>query len=248
MKLKNVSILCSFFIMCVKAYSQPENSDSIKYSSQIIRIEQQLLDAITSGDTVVWSKYLDEEYYIITEDGTGYNKNEFLLTFRALPKGFSGYINLIEPHFIFKNNIAIIHYVSDEYEFVFGQKIHTTYSTADTYFKTDTSWKMIASQVFEIPQLPPAIKVSGSVLKNYTGIYQLSDSVTCTISLENDTPFIQKKGRKKEALFAETENIFFRQSDTRGRKIFTKDEQGNMLMRERRNGEDVIWKRIKLLE
>jgi hypothetical protein len=245
MKLKWVFILGASLITCVKSYSQSGANDSLQYSSQIMRIEQQLLDAIPLGDTSLWDKYLDDNYFIITEDGTGYTKTEFLSGFHTMLKGYSGYIRIIKPHFIFKGKLAIFHYVADEYEYVFGQKIHTTYATVNTYIKTDTSWKIIAAQVFEIPQLPPAIKVSNAILKTYTGIYQLSDSVTCAISLENDTLFIQKKGRNKEALFAETETVFFKQSDTRGRKIFATDENGFMLMRERRNGEDVVWKRIK---
>lgn len=53
--------------------------------------------------------------------------------------------------------------------------------------------------------------------------------------------------RAKETLFPETDNVFFRLHDTRGRKFFVEDEQGKMLLRGRRNGEDVVWKRIKLL-
>jgi hypothetical protein len=244
-KLKGTTLFFILSIMSIKVYSQASNNDSLKYSSQIIRIEQQLLNDIPTGDTTLWSKYLDNSYYVITEDGTGFNRKEFLSSFSPLPKGYSGHINITKPHFVFKNNTAVFHYVADEYEFVFGQKLHTTYGTVNTYIKTDTSWKAIASQTFEIPQLPPAIKISPLVLKNYTGIYKLADSVTCTISLEKDTLFIQKKARNKQALFAETDNIFFRQSDTRGRKIFTKDENGIMLMLERRNGEDVVWKKIK---
>lgn len=245
--LRRILGLIIFFSMAVKAFSQPGNNDSLKYSSQIIRIEQQLLDAIAPGDTALWSKYLDPSYYMVNEEGKGVTRKEFLQDFGPLPKGFSGHINLTHPHLIFRNNLAVLHYVADEHEFVFGQELHTTYGTVNIYTKTDSSWKVIASQVFEIPQLPPAINISPTILKNYTGIYRLSDSVTCTISLEKDTLFIQKKGRKKEALFAETETVFFRQSDARGRKFFVKDDNGMMLMRERRNGEDLVWKRIKNL-
>jgi Domain of unknown function (DUF3471) len=137
--------------------------------------------------------------------------------------------------------------VSDEYEFVFGQKIHTTYSTMNTYVKNDTSWTMISCHIFEIPQLPPAIPLSSAALKKFTGVYQLSDSNTCRITLEKDSLFISKNKKPKEALYAETQNIFFRMADTRGRKIFVTDEKGVLLMRERRNGQDVVWKRISSL-
>lgn len=240
---EKIFVICAFIIFQDKSFSQLSYNDSVAYSAQILNIEQQLMDAIPAADTALWSRYLHENFFIVTEDGTAYNKKDFLKTFSPLPKGYSGYIKVIKPHIVFKNNTAVIQYVSDEYETVFGQQLHTTYASADTYIKTGTAWKMIASQVFEIPQLPPAIKISLSILKNYTGTYQLNDTIKCTISLSNDSLFIQKKGRKKEVLLAETENIFFRQSDTRGRKVFVKNEEGIMLMLERRNGEDVVWKR-----
>ena len=45
-------------------------------------------------------------------------------------------------------------------------------------------------------------------------------------------------------IVSETPNIFFHTNEARGRKIFVTDDTGTMLMRERRNGQDVVWKRI----
>jgi len=236
-----LSLLFSF--LNVDTFAQISTADSIKYSNQILRIEQQLLDAIPSGDTIVWGKYLDRNYFISTEDGTTYNKKEFLTTFGPLPKGYSGYIHIINPHLIFREKTAILHYVSDEYEWVLGQKIHTAYSTMNVYYPVDTSWKILGGQVFEIPQLPPATDVSKEILNTYAGTYSLADTITCKIIMENEKLYIQKKNRNKEELFPETNNIFFRKSDTRGRKIFVKNQEGRMLMLERRNGQDVVWKR-----
>ena len=220
-------------------------TDSAAKAQQILRIEQSLEDAIATADTALWNKYLDPACYTITEDGTGYFKKEFLATFGPLPKGFSGYIKVIKPVFVFHDKVAVIHYVADEYEWVFGQKLHTTYGTANTWYQTDTSWKMIGSQIFEIPQLPPAIKVPPQTLGEYTGRYQLTDSNSLVISVKNDTLFMQKKTGAPVILFAETPNIFFRTADTRGRKIFVKNEMGELLMLDRRNGNDLVWKRIK---
>jgi hypothetical protein len=221
------------------------DADSSSRAKQLLRIEQSLLDAIAPGDTSLWNKYLDPDCYTITEDGTGYFKKEFLATFGPLPKGFSGHINLIKPVFTFSGKAAVLHYVADEYETVYGQQLHTTYGMADTWYQADSSWKMIGSQVFEIPQLPPSVKVAAKTLLEYAGRYEMRGTDTCSITVKNDTLFIQKKKGVAVALFAETGNIFFRTSDTRGRKIFVKNEIGEMLMLERRNGNDLVWKRIK---
>jgi hypothetical protein len=238
----------------------PSFTDSATKAQQILRIEQSLEDAVAPGDTSLWNKYLDPKCYTITEDGTGYFKKEFIATFGPLPKGFSGYIRVTNPIFTFIGNAAVLHYVADEYEQVFGQKLHTTYGIANTWYQTDDSWKMIGSQVFEIPQLPPAIKVPEQILKTYAGKYLMLgtgvqptqhmdqpgfDSSISTITLTNDTLFIQKRSGNPVPLSAETETVFFRQADTRGRKFFVKNEKGEMLMLERRNGNDLVWKRIK---
>jgi len=233
-------IFCCLYLLPV---AQVSYSDSLKFSKKILEIEQNLMNVLASGDTATWSQYLDQNFYIITEDGSGYNKKEFLANFTALPKGFAGHINVINPHFVFRKNTAVLHYVADEYESVFGQNLHTTYATMSTYYPTDTSWKMIACQVFEIPQLPRSIKVPDEILQKYTGIYHLTDTISCEISIENNSLFMHKKGRQKEELLPETNNVFFRKSDTRGRKIFLEDDDGRMLILERRNGQDVVWKR-----
>jgi hypothetical protein len=229
----------------VSAFGQVSYADSIRYSNQLISIEQQLMDDLAGGISINWNKCLHENWFVVTEDGSKRDKKTFLADLKPLPKGYSGYIKIIKPKTVFYNNTAVISYVADEYESVFENKLHTNYGVMNTYVRNDTSWTMISSEVFEIPQLPPPIDVPVAILKKYTGLYQLSDSNTCIISLKNDTLFYQRNGRPQFALLPETETIFFRMADTRGRKIFVEDENGIMLMRERRNGQDVIWKRIK---
>ena len=232
--LLTVALLASQF-----AVAQP---DSVFRARQIINIEQNLMDALP-GDTSIWAKYLDEDWYIINENGTGYHKKEFLKTFGPFPKGFSGRINVTYPVLTFHDKFAIIHYVADEYEEIFGQQLHTSYATADTYYQTADSWKMIGSQVFEIPRLPAATTLKPSILKSYTGNYRLSDSTVARVFIEHDTLFIEKKG-KREALLPETLNVFFRKTDARGRKIFVTNDEGQKLMLERRNGIDLVWKKV----
>lgn len=227
------------------AHAGLAQTDSAFKAKQLLAIEQSLMNALP-GDTTLWSVYLDENWYIIAEDGTGFRKHEFLKGFGPFPKGYSGRINIIKPVFVFHDNIAVVHYVADEYEHVYGQQLHTSYATANTWYQTGNSWKMMASQTFEIPQLPEGMGMVGAeILNSYTGTYQLSDTVSCMVSLEGNQLYLQKKGRKKEALQPETFNVFFRQSDTRGRKIFLMNEKGEMQLLERRNGQDLVWKKIK---
>ena len=236
--------LSTTLLVAVAARGQVSSRDSVTYTNQLIRIEQQLMDDLP-GINTNWDTYMNPDCFVIAEDGTMYDKKAFLADFHPFPAGFSGHIEVTMPKTVFHDNTAVIHYVAEELQSVFGQTLHTAYSVMKTFIRKDTSWSMISFQIFEIPRLPQAIRLPVAVLNRYTGVYQLSDSNTCSITVENDTLFMQKSGRSKTALFAETENVFFRTADTRGRKLFVTDGKGTMLLVERRNGQDVVWTRKK---
>ena len=238
-------ILPGFVMLNTALHAQVSSDDSIKLSRQLIRIEQTLMDVIPMGDTMTWKKYLADDFFIVTEDGTRFERSAFLSGFSALPKGYASYIKVIKPKVIFHKEAAVISYVADEYETVFEQKLHTTYGVMNTYMRSDTSWKMIASQVYEIPQLPQTVKIPVKEMKRFTGTYQMSDSNFVYITLERDTLFYQRNTRPKRALFPETATVFFTMADTRGRKMFVTDTNGVMMLHERRNGQDVVWRKIK---
>ena len=217
-------------------------NDSAAKANQIIALEQRLANALP-GDSTTWNKYLDKNWYVTTEDGSGQFRTAFLAEFYVFPKGVSGDIQVTKPIVLFHDNFAVIHYVADEHENYYGNKLHTTYGTVDTWYKTDTSWMMLSMLSFEIPALPPAVKVSKKILQKYTGVYWMNPENKVTVTLENDTLLYQKNKRPKEVLMAETATVFFRKTDSRGRKIFILMETGQMQMLERRNGQDVIWTR-----
>jgi hypothetical protein len=230
------------FLLLLSMARGVAQDDSVSKAQEIIRLEQQLADALP-GDSATWRPCLDPSWYVTTEDGTGFTKGAYLATFAPFGKGFSGNIKVTKPVLVFHDNFAVIHYVADEHETVFGQQLHTTYGMVDTWYKKDTGWVMLSMLCFEIPQLPPAIQVGRAILEQYVGTYRLSEKRTAVVSLRHDTLFIRKGKNAPEALFPETSNVFFRMSDTRGRKFFVKGEDGQMVMRERRNGQDLVWKR-----
>src|ERR1700754_595902 len=133
-------------------------TDSAKVANEIISLEQKLADALPV-DSVIWSKYLDKGWYIVDEDGNVSSKKEFLNTFKPFPKEVSISVKVTRPVLSFHGNLVVIHYVADEHETAYGQKLHTTYGTMDAWYKNGDSWMMLSMQDFEIPALPPGIKV-----------------------------------------------------------------------------------------
>ena len=111
------------------------------------------------------------------------------------------------------------------------------------YERKEGRWQIHNIQIFEIPQLPTPIRVPIETLRAYCGTYSIDPSTHYEVFLRGDSLFGRIKGRKEEALLPETSTVFFRNSDTRGRRLFVMDAGGQWLMLARRNGQDLIWKK-----
>ena len=217
--------------------------DSLSRARTILAIEKKLQDGTAIGDKATWGKYLAPDLLIVNEDGSRDTRESFLKKLNPLPKGFSGHINIKDPHFNFRGNMVVLNFVADEYETAYNQQLHTTYGIMDTYVFTKKGWQITNIQVYEIPALPKAISVEKAVLNEYCGTYYILPDVSYTITLEDGKLFGQRKGRTKEELLPETNSVFFRHSDTRGRKLFFKSPNGTWSMIDRRNGQDLVWQK-----
>jgi hypothetical protein len=241
MKKIRIGVFVFLVVLCGLSQLLQAQTDSAGKANYLISTEQLLCDALP-WDSTTWGKYLDHHWYAITEDGSGTDRKAFLEGFSPFSKGISGNIQVIKPVCLFHGDIAVVHYVADENETVFGQKLHTSYAVMDTWYKTGDSWKMLSMQIFEIPQLPlPAISNAVDI-KKFIGTYEMTENKTAIISLSGDTLYRQKNNHAREILYPETENVFFTKGNTRGRILFIKDLSGQMVMKERRNGQDLVWK------
>ena len=235
-KVKGIQMIRTVFLLmigvAVRSLAQTDQ--------ELVAISQSILNSITEGDTTVLKKYLLENCVFVTEEGDSHTKGEMVSSIRPLPKGFSGSLTLSEPRVAVYGNTGAVHYIAKEYEKIFDQEIHTAYRICETYVRTEAGWRILSSQVFEIPQHPAQVAVDSSVLRRYAGVYALGDAMLYEVTMEGGKLFGQRNGRAREELLAESENTFFTAADTRGVKIFTVPSL-NMIAR--RNGKDVVWKR-----
>jgi len=223
------------FFIPVATYAQRPDTTLL----QLIKgYEQQLADAVALGDTNVFKKYLHDSCIITTEDGSVISRAQLLSELRPLPAGYVGKIIIIEPKLARYGNTAVFSFIDDEYLELYNQKIHTQYKQTDTWMQVNGQWKKISMQLFEIPKNPPPITVDSNLLRRHEGNYALSSDLVCSVYVENGKLFVKKKNRPATELFAETENVFFRKGDGRVDVIFLQDR-----MIERREGEDLVWKR-----
>ena len=87
-------------------------------------------------------------------------------------------------------------------------------------------------------------KADGKKFPDFVGSYELAPGQTRMVSVEGENLIIERKG-KKEQLFPETSEIFFRKG-VEGRILFRYDANAKVdALIDRRNNEDVIWRKIK---
>jgi CubicO group peptidase (beta-lactamase class C family) len=68
---------------------------------------------------------------------------------------------------------------------------------------------ILNQQPYDFPKPHHEIKVDTSILRQYTGQYQVSPKFIITITLEDGQLMAQSSGQNKSELFAEKENFFF---------------------------------------
>ena len=213
--------------------------------AQLTETTQGLLDAIAPGNKAPWAKAMAEECLYSDENGTTMTKAKFLEELGPLPAGYSGNIKLEKPQFILSGDTAVLAYEMNEQEIVFGQELHARYHATDTWVRRDGQWYMIASQVVRYGGDPPVATLARELLKEYVAVYEMAPGVQYTVSVDGEQVWGERTGRKKEMLMPEMKDVFFRKGSA-GRRIFERGADGKVVrMIDRRDGEDLIWKRVK---
>jgi hypothetical protein len=118
--------------------------------------EQALMDAVASGDKGVWDRVMDPSCIVTTEEGQVLGKQQFLDELRPLPAGLKGRIVVRDLTVQDLPGAAIVRYLADEWESVFGQRLTTRYRVTDTYRPAGKEWRLVASHVSVVTLDPPA--------------------------------------------------------------------------------------------
>lgn len=135
--------------------------------------EQSLMDAIASGDKAAWARVMDDACVVTTEEGQVLPKKQFLEELRPLPPGLKGGITVRELTVDERPTFAVVRFLADEWETVFGQRLTTSYRVTDTFSRAGSTWTMIASHVAVVTRDPPAQTVAKDGWPGLAGTYQL---------------------------------------------------------------------------
>ncbi|MGE5209174.1 MAG: DUF4440 domain-containing protein [Alphaproteobacteria bacterium] len=211
---------------------------------ELVRRTQELYDAVVPGDQSPWKKYFADDCIFADEKGRLFDKSKLIADITPLPAGYSGTIKVQNAQSRIVGNTAVLSYDADETETIFGQNLKARYHITDTWLQRNGSWQIIASQAHRYYEDPAVGNADPKKFAAYVGTYELAPGQTRSITLDGDKLFNERNG-KKEQLFPETSEIFFRKG-VEGRILFRCDAVGKVdALIDRRNNEDVIWRKTK---
>ena len=155
---------------CVAVLGQAAPDSTVQWFQAT---EQSLMDAVATGDKQVWELLLDDACILTSEEGQVSPKKQILADLRPLPAGLEGGIAVRDLTVQEFPTFAVVRYRADEWESVFGQRLTTQYRVTDTFRRTGSSWKMLASHLAVVTNDPPAQEVATSGWPGLAGTYQL---------------------------------------------------------------------------
>ena len=211
---------------------------------ELVRRTQELYNAIVPGNQAPWKKYFADDCIFSDEKGRTLDKAKLIADITPMPAGYSGAIKIDNVQSRIIDDTGVLSYDANETETIFGQNLTARYHITDTWLRRGGEWKIIASQAHRYYEDPGIGKIDPKKLGDFIGIYELAPGQTRSVTAEGENLFVERKG-KKEQLFPETSDLFFRKG-VEGRILFRYDDHSKIdALVDRRNNEDVVWRKMK---
>jgi hypothetical protein len=196
---------------------------------ELLQITQALDDALPKGDKAVWQSALTDDAVIIDEFGRVAHKTDTVASLRPFPAGFSGSIELRDPHAQQYGDTAILQVEEYERETVFGQNFVVRYQALLTFVKQAGAWKLAGYEDVTLPTAPPKLAAAGLVLSDYTGTYRYAPGRAWMVSDNHGVlSYITKLGGTANVLEPIAKDVFMGSDDERNLLIFRRDAQGKV--------------------
>jgi Domain of unknown function (DUF4440) len=202
------------------------------------------MDAVAAGDKSVWERVLDASFVLTSEEGEVLAKQQLIESLRPLPKGLEGAIAVKDLTVQELPTFAVVRYVADETETVFGQKLATQYRATDAFRRVGEEWKMVASHVSVVTQDPPAQEVSSAGWPGLVGSYRLlPDGWTFTVELREGRLYGGRDPKKLKPLIPLTPEAFVL-SGSLGEWMFVVEKGKATRIVNLRKFEPLVWTRV----
>ncbi len=167
---------------------------------------------------------------VITDEfGRVQNKTEAVGSIHPLPAGFSGSIEVRDPHVRVHGDTAVIDFEGYEQETVFGQKLVVRYLFTATYVRRDGAWKLAGMLDVTLPTQPPMLSVRDVPFADYPGTYRYGPDRAFIVERVGDkVVFRTKAGRPTIALDPIARDVFMGGDDEKNLLIFRRDDAGHV--------------------
>jgi hypothetical protein len=207
--------------------------------------DQALLDAFAPANRGAWEKLLTPDAVYVDENGAIMARDAFLKSVTPLPPNISGHLSITDYRVRFEGDSALVIHRDDEQENYHGIPLRAGYLTTETWLCRDGRWKLALIHAYVEAKDPPAIALSQSALGAYEGRYSAAPDLVVTLTRAGDHLVLQRKGRAPVPLLAETPDVLFAPGQPRIKRIFLRDAKGRITaFIDRREGEDIVWKRM----
>ncbi|HXB55127.1 MAG TPA: nuclear transport factor 2 family protein [Vicinamibacteria bacterium] len=209
-------------------------------------VEQRLMNAVGSGDKSVWERVMDPSCVVTSEEGQVMTRQEFLDDLRPLPPGLTGDIAVKDLTVQEFPAFAVVRYLADERETVFGQALTTQYRVTDTFRRDRDNWWMVASHTAVVTRDPPSQVVSAAHWPSFVGTYQLlPDGWTFTVELRQGRLY-GGRDPKNLGLFVPLTPDAFVLSGRLGEWLFVAEPGEAARIVSFRKFEPLVWTRVGL--
>jgi hypothetical protein len=223
----------------------PVQSRAADSTIELLRVKDQaLLDAIAPGDHKVWEAALAADAVYVDENGLIMNRADFMKQLQPLPSGASGTLRIASYSANVDGFVAIVINTDDEEENYHGQVLHARYLMTETWRLQAGDWKLHLVHAYAIVKDPLAIPLPAKDLQEYAGRYSGGSDLTYVIEWNGKGLVGGRAGRSLTPLQAEVRDVLYVPGQPRTRKIFQRDANGKVIgFVDRREGEDLVWKR-----
>jgi hypothetical protein len=236
-------VILVFLLSCFKPLESICGDPVAITQEELVRRAQELFDAVVPGNKEPWQKYFADDCIFADEKGRNLNKVQLVADIAPLPKGYSGTIKVAKPQSLIHGDTAILSYDLDETETIFGQNLIARYHVTDTWLRRNGVWQIASSQAMRYYEDPAVGRSDPKKFADFTGTYELAPGQTRRVLSEDESLYVERNG-KREQLFPEGSEIFFRKG-VEGRILFCYADNGKVdALIDRRNNEDVVWRRM----
>jgi len=148
--------------------------------------DQQLLDAIASGDVKVWDAVLAVDAVYVDENGEIIHRADFLKQLQPLPPGVSGKITISAYAAQQSGEVVTVIHTDNEEETYHGQQLTAQYLMTETWQRQEGVWKLLLVHAYSVLREPKSVVLFAADLDAYAGRYAAAPDLIYTIKRETD--------------------------------------------------------------